>query len=106
MNIKSLKYIRQKNLGKIVIGILRNINSIRQKFDSLIKITTRNNDIITISETKLDEIFPKGQLLIKEFSEPYRFDRNSKGGGIMLFIREDTPSKFLSIEIIQSKPFM
>ena len=35
MNIKSLKDIRQKNLGKIVIGHL-NINVLRQKCDSLI----------------------------------------------------------------------
>ena len=45
MNIKSLKDIRQKKLGKIVIGHL-NINSIRQKFDSLIEITTGNIDIL------------------------------------------------------------
>ena len=35
MNIKSLKDIRQKNFGKIVIGHL-NINVLRQKCDSLI----------------------------------------------------------------------
>ena len=45
MNIKSLKDIRQKKLGKIVVGHL-NINSIRQKFDSLIEITTGNIDIL------------------------------------------------------------
>ena len=43
MNIKNFKDIRQKNLAKIVIGHL-NINSIRQKFDSLIKDTTTNID--------------------------------------------------------------
>ena len=40
-----------------------------------------------IFETKLDESFPKGQFLIKGFIEPYRLDRNSKGGGITLFIK-------------------
>ena len=97
MNIKSLKEIRQKNLGKIVIGHL-NFNSIRQKFHSLMEITTGNIDILMISETKLDDSFPKGQFLLKGFSESYRLDCNSKKGGIMLFIREDTPSKLLSIE--------
>ena len=48
----------------------------------------------------------RAQFLIKGFSESYRLDRSSKGGGIMLFIREDIPSKLLSIEKIQSKPFM
>ena len=38
------------------------------------------------------------RVLIKGFSELYRLDRNSKGGGIMLFIREDIPSKLMSIE--------
>ena len=50
------------------------------------------------SEKKLDDSFPKGQFLIKGFTEPYRLDRNSQGGGIMLFIREDIPSKLLPIE--------
>ena len=97
MNIKSLKDICRKNLGKIVIGHL-NINSIRQKFDCLIEITAGNIDILVISETKLDESFPKGQFPIKGFSEPYRLNGNSKEVGIVLFIREDTPSKLLSIE--------
>ena len=36
-----------------------------------------------ISETKLDESFPKVQLLIKGFCESYRLDRNSKGGHVI-----------------------
>ena len=35
---------------------------------------------------------------MRGFSEPYRLDCNSKGGWIMLFIREDIPVKLLSIE--------
>ena len=58
MNIKSLKDIRQKNLGKIVIGRL-SINSIREKFDSLIEITTGNMDIIMISEKNQMRVFQK-----------------------------------------------
>ena len=49
-----------------------------------------------ISETKLDDSFPTAQFLIKGFSAPYRFDRNSKGGGLLLYIREDIPSKILT----------
>ena len=58
MNIKSLKDIRQKNLGKIVTGRM-NINSIREKFDSLIEITTGNMDIIMISEKNQMRVFQK-----------------------------------------------
>lgn len=46
----------------------------------------------TLTEIKLEESFPKGQFLFKGFSEPYRFNRSSKGDGIMLFVREDLPS--------------
>ena len=48
-----------------------------------------------ISETKLDPSFPTGQFHIHSFSEPYRFDRNISGGGILLYIREDIPSKLI-----------
>ena len=58
-----------------------------------------------IPKTKLDESFPKGQFLIKGFSDPYRMDRNSKGVGIMLFIREDILSKLLPIEKNSVKAF-
>ena len=58
MSIKSLKDILQKNLHKIVIVL--NINSIGQKFDSLIEIPTWNIDTLMMLETKLDESFPKG----------------------------------------------
>ena len=50
-----------------------------------------------ISETKLDSFFPKGQFLSSQygFSEPYRLDRNGNGGGILVFICEDIPSKLI-----------
>ena len=51
-----------------------------------------------ISETKLDNTFPNGQFLIDGFNEPIRLDRNKNGGGILLFIIEDIPTKGLSFE--------
>ena len=51
-----------------------------------------------ISETKLDNSFPKGQFLIPGYGVPYIIDRNCHGGGIILFVREDIPSKLLSTE--------
>ena len=90
----------QKNSDKIVIVHL-NINSITQNFDGFIQITIGNFDILMITEPKLDASFGKGQFLIKEFSEPYRLDRNSNTGGIMLPCRENISSKLQSIEKIQ-----
>ena len=51
-----------------------------------------------ISETKLDESFPISQFFINGFSSPHRLDRNCNGGGTLLYVREDIPSKPLSIE--------
>ena len=49
-----------------------------------------------ISETKLDDLFPTAQCLLHGFSAPYRLDRNSKFGGILLYIKEDIPSSLLN----------
>ena len=46
-------------------------------------------------ETKLDETFLTSQFLVTEFSVPYRLDRNRNGDGIMIFIRDDIPSRVL-----------
>ena len=42
--------------------------------------------------------FPNGKFLIDSFNEPIRLDRNKNGGGILLFIRKDIPTKVLSFE--------
>ena len=55
-------------------------------------------DVLVISETKLDDSFPIGQFKIPGYSSPFRLDRNQKGGGIMVLVREDIPVKSLSFE--------
>ena len=59
-----------------------------------------------ISKTKTDESFPKGNFLIKGFSSPYMLDRDSKGGGIMLYVRADIPSNLLAFKDKPSKAFL
>ena len=51
-----------------------------------------------ILETKIDEIFPVENILLPRFSVPQKFDRDLKGGGILLFFWEDIPSNLLTIE--------
>ena len=51
-----------------------------------------------ISETKIDHTFPHSQFFIVGFSTPYRLDRDSNGGGIQLYFREDIPSDLIAIE--------
>ena len=93
----SLQKLRINNESKIIFGHI-NINSLRNKFDSLIEGIHGRIDILMISETKLDDTFPEGQFKIHGYSKPYRLDRNSNGGGIMIFVREDIPSKTLYVE--------
>ena len=41
----------------------------------------------------------EGQFKIPGFTSPFRRDRNEFGGGIMVFVRENIPSKVISREI-------
>ena len=51
-----------------------------------------------ISETKIDASFPIDQILLNSYSTPFRLDRNAHGGGILLYVQEDIPSKLLLVE--------
>ena len=98
INCKStLKTTRDDNLNKLIFAHL-NINSIRNKFEELISQVKGTVDVLMISETKIDDSFPIANFLIDGFSQPYRIDRNSSGGGIMLYVREDIPSNLLKVE--------
>ena len=88
--------MKDNSSNEIIVGDL-NINSIRYKFEFLEDAIERNLDINLLSETKLDDSFPSGQFILKVYSVPYRFDRNTKGGGRLLYIPEDIPSKFLKL---------
>ena len=55
-----------------------------------------NIDIICISETKLDDSFPASNFLIPGYSSPFRLDVSSTSGGILVFIKENIPSKLLT----------
>ena len=79
---------------KLILDHL-NFNSVRNKFYALRCIIENNVDLLLISETKLDDFFAIAQLLMKGFSVTYRYDRNGKNGGLLLYIREDIQSKLL-----------
>ena len=50
-------------------------------------------DILLVSETKVDASFSSSQFAIKGFSSPFPLNKNSSAGVIMLFVREELPSK-------------
>ena len=89
-----LRPLRVKSLNKLIVGHL-NINYLRNKFELLTYQIKDNIDMIY--ETKLDESFPTSQFFMNGFSCPHRLGRNCKGGGILLYIREDLPLKLFSI---------
>ena len=72
-----------------------NINSINNKFDQLKLIIEDNIDVLVLTETKLDSSFPTSQFLIDGFTTPFRRDRDKHGGGILIYVRDDIPSKQL-----------
>ena len=78
---------------------------IRNKFESVVKDITSNADLRKLSETKIDNNFPKGQFLMKGFGDPFRMDRNVNGGGILCYVREDIPVKLLSVETLPTESF-
>ena len=96
-----LKDIRIANLNRIVISHI-NINSIRNKFELLAEAVMGNVDIFMVTETKIDKSFPTSQFITPGFSSPNRFDRTKEGGEILVYKREDIPSKLLNISRIAS----
>ena len=91
-NLKALTNIRLRNRNRPIIGQL-NISSIRNRFDFLCSEISPSLDILLVSETKLDDSFPTEQFLMSNLCKPYRLDRCSNGGGLLLYIREDIPSR-------------
>ena len=92
-----LKSMRWENTNKLVFAHIK-INSLRNKFEFSVDQVKGNIDILMISETKIDDSSLFGNFLKGGFSKPYRLDRDSLGGGILLYIREDIPSNLLEAE--------
>ena len=90
-----LENLRVKHKNRSIIAQLT-INSLRNKFGFLSSQITKYVDILLLSETKLDDSFPTAQFLLNGFCKPYRLDRSSNGGGILLYVRDDIPSRLLT----------
>ena len=67
------------------------INSLRNKF--LWEDFRGNIDILLVTETKLDSSFSGEQFYMHGYTNPYCLDRNANGGLLLLYVREDFPSK-------------
>ena len=90
-----IKNVRLSNVNRVIVGNL-NINSLTNKFDLLKETVLEYIDILVITKIKLDNTFPNAKFLVFRFSKPFRLDRNRKGGGVMIYARENIPSKLLT----------
>ena len=53
-------------------------------------------DIPMVSETKIHISFPTRQLVIKGFAAPFKLDKTNTGGRILIYVRDEIPSKLLN----------
>ena len=74
---QTLKDIRVSNVDRLIFGQL-NINSLRNKFETLKLIVKVNLDILIITESKLDDTFPTNQFIIH---------------GVIIYVRDDIPCR-------------
>ena len=72
---------RAENLHSIIV---RTLNSISSKFDEFKVMVSGLFDVIIVTETKLDDSFPKVQFCIDGFSIPYRLNRTRNGRSLMI----------------------
>ena len=79
-----------------------NINSLPNKFEQLKELVMKYIDILVNTETKLNNLFPTSQVLVKRFAESFSLDRNRNGGGVMIYIRHDIPNRLLSKHVFLS----
>ena len=82
-------------MNKVIIGNI-DINSLRNKFELLTEMVPDKFDLLMISKAKFYSLFPSAQFRMKSRSKPYKIDRNSKVGSIILYVREDIPSKLIN----------
>ena len=96
LDLHGLSNIHKNNIKRLILTNI-NINSIRNKFDQLVDGVKGKVDVLMISETKIDNSFPTMQFHIEGYCA-FRLDRNKYGGGVLVYVREDIPSKLIPMK--------
>ena len=78
------------------IDIILTCPLIRYKHADLFTLIDSNIDVLVILKTKLDSSFPNSQFEVDGYKSPFRKDRNSNGGRLLIYVKDDTPSCELS----------
>ena len=115
IDLGKLKELKGKNLKNQFLCYL-NINSLRNKIVDLRYVLAQTHiQLLAVSETKLSENFPDAQFYLEGYSfPPFRRDRNTNGGGLMVFTKKDlitgrikelesTKIEMISLELTVSK---
>ena len=89
-----LREIKLKNPNNPSLAYI-NVKSIRNKHSDMFTFLDCNIDILTIAETKLDCTFPTAQFIVEGYKEPFRKDRKKNSGGLLVYVKEDIPSREL-----------
>ena len=92
--VKELRNNKLSHSKCVSLGCL-NINSIRNKFSSILHLIDKNLVIFAIAETKLDSLFPESQFILSGIRKPFRLDVTNRKGGLLMFVNNDIPSKDL-----------
>ena len=83
-----------------------NIRSLRNKIDDIVK---KKRRLVCFTETHLDERVPTNNLVIPSFnSNPFRLDRNTYGGGIMMYFKDNikiVPGTDLQVDRMEAMQF-
>ena len=58
-----------------------------------------------VSETQIHDYFPLAQFCVEGYSTPYRLDRTCKGGGLLLYVRDDIPLKQIKLKFFENEAF-
>ena len=81
-----MKILNRLEYSKNIIFSYFNINSVRNKFDSVRVAIVNYVDIFIAAETKINEFFPTSQFAIYGFHKPLRLDATDKSGGLCLSV--------------------
>ena len=96
LDIDGIIEVRKSYSRNPIIGYL-NINTLQNKIVGLREMILKAPlDVFCIDETKLDDSFPNAQFLIEDYQfPPFRRDRNSKGGGKLVYVKQGIIAKRL-----------
>ena len=98
--IKRLKIENPKNVSLAYLNSNFSKTKNMHKQKVLFDMINNNIDIVMLAETKLDESHHIGEFISAGYKVPYRFDVSEFEGGLLVYVREDIPTKRIILQSI------